>query len=270
MQSIKNHISLVVALVSILFAIQVFTIVDRSINAYKENLASNYAVIVVSQVKIANQQLKEISPLIDSISELNPDNVIKRLNTKVNTKNLELLKVSLPRFYKLKLTRFPDPHEVETLTRKILKHKSVTKIENFSNNHDNTFKLLLLFKEVILVFSVSIFLVTTLLILKELRIWQFTHNERMSIMGLFGAPVWMSSAVLFRLAIVDAIISSVIIFMIFSYLSTSGWVVEQFSNIGIEIIFFDKTMDFIMLFSVAMLLSVLLALLIVIGHKEEV
>ncbi|MBL4730750.1 MAG: cell division protein FtsX [Sulfurimonas sp.] len=269
MKSIKNHLSLVIALVSILFSLQVFIIVDRSISAYKDNLVNNYSLIVVAQVKVTDKKMKSFSPLIDTIEELNPDSVIRRLNTNINNKNLELLKITLPKFYKLKLTRFPTSDEVDNLTKRILRHQSVTKVENFSNNHDNTFKLLLLFKDVITVFSISMFVVTILLILKELRIWQFLHNERMSIMGLFGAPVWLSSAVLFRLAIVDAIIASIITFILFSYLSTSFWVKEQFNTIGIDIVIFDSMMDFILLFVVAISLSIVLALLIVIGHKEE-
>ena len=270
MKSIKNHFSLVVALVSILFAIQVFIIVDRSINAYKENLASNYSVIMVTQVSIDNEKIKAISSLISSVSILSPENVIKRLDTKMDKKNLELLKLSLPKFYKLKLTHFPSPTEIKKLTKKLLAYQSVTKVENFSSNHDSTFKLLLLFKDVISVFSLSIFIVTILLILKELRIWQFMHNERMNIMGLFGAPIWLSSAVLFRLSIVDAVIASIITFLLFSYVDSSTWISEQFANVGIEVVVFDKVEDFSILFGIAMLLSFLLASLIVLGHKEEV
>jgi len=270
MQSIKNHLSLIIALVSILFSIQVFTIVDRSIDAYKEKLASNYSVVIVSQVKMEADKVKALSPLISEISQLSPDGVIKRLNAKMENKNIELLKVTLPKFYKLKLKHFPTPDEIENLTSKLLKQKSITKVENFSYNHDTTYRLLLLFKDVISVFSISILIVTTLLILKELRIWQFMHNERMNIMGLFGSPIWLSSAVLFRLAIVDAIISSIIIFIMFSYLSVDEWIAQQFDNIGISIVLFDKVEDFLILSGVSIVLSTLLAILIVVGHKEEV
>jgi len=270
MNSIKNHLSLVIALVSILFSIQVFIIVDRSISAYKDNLASSYSIVVVTQVSMANEKIKLLSPSIDTVTELSPDRVIKRLNTTMDKRNMELLKVALPKFYKLKLTHFPKPNEIESLTKKLLQHKSVTKVENFSHNHDNTYKLLLLFKEVISVFAIAIFVVTTLLILKELRIWQFMHNERMSIMGLFGAPIWLSSAVLFRLSIVDAVIASIVTFILFTYLASSQWIALQFESIGINVVVFDNIGDFLILFGVAMTLSVLLASLIVIGHKEEV
>ena len=113
-------------------------------------------------------------------------------------------------------------------------------------------------------------MVTTLLIFKELRIWQFKHSERMNIMGLFGAPVWLRSAVLFRLAIVDAIIASILAFGLFVYISSSLWVQEQFSNIGISVVIYDITNDSILLFTAAMTISILLASFIVLGHKEEV
>ncbi len=270
MKSIKNHLSLVVALVSILFSIQVFTIVDRSISAYKENLVGNYSVVVVTQVKITQEKIKSINPLIAEAIELSPDHVIKRLNTKMDKRNLELLKVALPKFYRLKLTHFPKPDDLNNLTANLLKNKSITKVENFSHNYDNTYKLLLLFKDVISIFSIVIFIVTILLILKELRIWQYMHNERMSIMGLFGSPIWLSSAVLFRLAIVDAIISSILTFILFTYISSSAWILKQFENIGINVIVFDPIEDFSILFAIAIFLSILLASLIVIGHKEEV
>ena len=270
MKSVKNHLSLVIALLSILFAMQIFVIVDRSIDAYKENLSINYSVIVVSQKKLDSKTLQGINNIIAKVSELSPDSVIKRLNTGMNSKNVELLKLSLPKFYKLSLAHYPSPKEVKNLTSDLLKNKSITKVEDFSFNHDTTYKLLVLFKSVVMVFAVVVFVVTILLIFKELRIWQYKHSERMSIMGLFGAAVWLRSAVLFRLAIVDALIASVLAFGAFTYISTSSWVLQQFQNIGINIVIFDSVNDFLTLLGVAISLSILLATLIVMGHKEEV
>ena len=270
MQSIKNHLSLVIALTSILFSIQIFFIVDRSINSYKEKLTSSYSMVVVSQKGIESSDFLAIDPLIGSSLELTPDSVIERLNAGMSTKNIELLKLSLPKFYKIQLKRYPTPSEIKKLTKEILDYPSVTKVEDFAYNHDKIYKLLLLFKDVVAIFAVSILVVTSLLIIKELRIWQFNHSERMNIMGLFGAPTWLRSAVLFRLAIVDALISSFFTFVLFVYMSTNAWVLQQFDNIGISIVIFDKINDFMLLFSVAIFLSVLLAVLIVLGHKEEV
>ena len=269
MKSFKNHLSLVVALVSILFSVQIFIIVDRSIDAYKENLSNNYSIIIVSKKTLKNEAIFGINDMISGSSELSADNVIKRLNSGINKKNIELLKLTLPKFYKLSLTHYPSPLEIKNLRKDLLKNKSIIKIEDFSHNHDTTYKLLLLFKNVVSLFSVVVFIVTTLLIFKELRIWQFKHSERMNIMGLFGAPVWLSSAVLFRLAIVDAIIASFIAFALFVYISASEWVKVQFSYIDINIVIYDVVDDSALLFGVAIVLSILLASLIVLGHKEE-
>jgi len=249
MKSLRNHLSLVVALLIILFSLQTFIIVDRSINAYKDNLSNNYSLVVVSQ-KILNANFI-----------INQHKLIK---------NIDLLKLSLPKFYKLILLQYPSPDEVNNLTKSLLRDTSVIKVETFSKSHDTTYKLLLLFKTVISVFAFSVGIVTILLISKELKIWQFKHTERMSIMGLFGAPTWLSSAVLFRLAFVDALIASVFAFVIFSYVASSVWVEEQLENIGITVVVFDPIMDFGIMLGLALLLSTLLATLIVISHKEEV
>ena len=270
MKSFKNHLSLIIALVSILFSIQVFNIVDRSINAYKEKLTKNYSLVIVSQNKLLPKELKAQVPNIADVIELSPEHVIKKLNTKISKNNMELLKATLPRFYKLKLNEYPSPQEIEKIRKELLKIKSITKVESFSSTHDTIYNLLLLFKTVISVLAFAILIVTILLIFKELRIWQFKHNERMSIMSLFGAPTWLRSAVLFRLAIVDALIASAITFVLFSYIASSSWVHEQLQTIGIQIVVFDKVDDSLSALAISVLLSIFLAAFIVLGHKEEV
>ena len=270
MKSIKNHFSLVIALLSILFSMQIFIVVDRSIDAYKQNLANQYSVIAVSQKSISNEDLMSFDALISEVEELEPDGVIKRLNKTMDVKNIELLKVTLPKFYKLHLKRFPTPQEVQTLTKNLLANNGITKVEDFSSNHDATYKMLLLFKNVISIFAITIIVVTTLLIFKELRIWQYQHSERMSIMGLFGAPVWLRSAVLFRLAITDAIVATFIVFILFTYLSQDSYILAKLLDIGVSVVIFDQINDSLVLLFTAISLSVFLASMIVLGHKEEV
>jgi len=270
MKSFRNHLSLVVALLSILFSLQTFIIVDRSINAYKENLAQNYSLVIVSLKKLQEKNILKKSDLIVSLEPLSPDSVIKKLNAGIDKNSIAILKLSLPKFYKLKLKTYPSPSEIDKITKSLLKNSSIIKVESFSKTHDTTYKLLLLFKTVITVLAFSIGIVTILLVSKEMKIWQLKHNERMSIMGLFGAPTWLSSAVLFRLAIVDALISTIMVFVIFIYISSTSWISEQLSSIGIDIVIFDAIKDTLVMFSLAMALSILLATFIVLSHKEEV
>jgi len=270
MKSIKNHLSLVIALVSILFSIQILVIAERSIDTYKDKLANDYSIVVVSQKALQSSKILEEFSIIEKIVPLSPDGVIKRLDTGMSRKNIELLKLTLPKFYNIKLKYYPSSSEIKVLTEKLLRKSSITKVENYSNSHDSTYKLLLLFKRVITIFSVSMLVVTMLLIVKELRIWQFKHNERMNIMGLFGAPIWMRSAILFRLSIVDALIASLISFILFTFIASDSWVNEQFDYIGIKVTIFDPIYDLLILTTISIVVSIVLASLIVLGHKEEV
>ena len=270
MKSIRNHLSLVVALLSILFSIQIFMVVDRSIEAYNKNLASNYSIIIVSQKTLSDADILKINKTITSSEELSPDDVIKRLNSGIKSKNIELLKLTLPKFYKLILSHYPSTEEVKKLTNDLLKNSSIIKVENFSYSHDSTYKLLLLFKYVVSIFAIVVLVVTLLLIFKELKIWQYKHNERMNIMGLFGAALWLRSMVLFRLAVVDALLASTISLGVFLYLSNSWWVLDQFKNIGIEVVVFNPLEDSLIMLGVSVSISIILASLIVFGHKEEV
>ena len=270
MKSFKNHLSLVIALLSILFSYQIFTVVERSINTYKENLAKNYSLVIVSQRKLTPEDIKSKIPLVTTVDALSAEKVVKKLNAGISKRNTELLMMTLPKFYKLKFKYYPSPDELKTITKKLLAIKGISKVETFENTHHTTYRLLLLFKTVVSVFSACVLVITILLIFKELRIWQFQHNERMSIMGLFGAPTWLRSAVLFRLAIVDALIASALAFVLFIYISSNEWVQEQFSNIGISVVVFDTGYDFLIMLAISLFISLLLATLIVLGHKEEV
>ena len=269
-KSFKNHLSLVIALVSILFSVQVFTIVERSIDAYKENLAKNYSLMIVSQKKLKQEEIIKKISQATTLEEIQPDSVIQKLNNGISKKNMELLKVTLPKFYKLHVRTYPSPEELAQITQTLLAMKYVSKVETFENTHNDTYRLLVLFKTVVSVFALCVLVVTVLLIFKELKIWQFQHNERMSIMALFGAPVWLRSAVLFRLAIVDAIIASVIAFVGFSTIASDVWIQEQFSTMGIKVEVFDTLHDFLVMFGISMGVALLLAFFIVVSHKEEV
>jgi len=116
----------------------------------------------------------------------------------------------------------------------------------------------------------AILAVTMLLIIKEMRIWQFQHRERMSIMALFGAPVWLRSAVLFRLAIVDALIATLLAIGTFFAVEYFGWARLPLSVINVHMPLFNALLDAPLLLGVALSLSIILASMIVMGHKEEV
>ncbi len=269
MKSLKNHISLIIALFTVLFAVQIYVAVDRTIAAYEERLKNDYSIIVVSNKTLKPEEFKALDALIERSEPIATDQVLERLKGEMSKKNLELLKVTLPKFYRLYLSRFPTPYEIETLQKRLQKHSAIERVEGYAQTHDTVYKLMLLFKDVVQIFSIAIAAVTSLLILKEMRLWQFQHAERMSIMALFGAPVWLRSAVLFRLAIVDAIIATMFVCLAFFIIDQYGWMDQLLRTVGITIQLFDFVDDAIRSLAIALGVSIVLTLTIVIGHTEE-
>ena len=270
MKSLKNHLSLIIALLTILLTLQIFLSVEKAITAYEADLSENYSIIVISDQNISAKQLTQISPAIINSEEISAQQIVQRLQKEMKSKMIDLHKIILPHFYRIHLDHFPTPAEVDTLSQKLSSQPYIKRVENFSHNHSTIYKLLLLFKWVTMILAVSIFAVTTLLIIKEMHLWQFQHHDRMNIMALFGAPVWLRSAVLFRLAIVDAIIATLITSAIFITAYHYRWAQDQLSAINVHIELFNPFYDSLQLLGVALSLSVLLASLIVMGHKEEV
>lgn len=270
MKSLKNHFSLIAALFTILFTLQVYQILERSISSYEESLRSNYAMIVIATSALEESSLQSRFDIIRSVEEISPEKVIKRLEKEMDKTSLGLLRASLPKFYRLSLEHYPQPEEVDILSSQLENMKQIKRVENFSQTHDQIYKLLVLYKGVTQIFAFAIFVVTLLLIVKEMRIWQFQHEERMNIMALFGAPIMLRSAVLFRLAIIDAIIAATMILIVFSLIIKSGWTEPYFNDIGIHVTLFNYAKDTFLHFTLALSLSMILALMLVINHREEV
>jgi cell division transport system permease protein len=270
MKSFKNHLSLITALFSILFTIQIFIVVERAIDSYEQELSKNYSVIVIAKHSVKEKTFLSAHPIISDSELISVDEVLQRLTTNMKQKNIDLLKVTLPKFYRIHLKNYPSPTQIKKLNAALLKIASVTKVESFSQTHDTLYNLLILFKYVVSILAVAVFTVTSLLILKEMRIWQFQHMERMNIMALFGAPVWLRSAVLFRLSIVDAIVASILVIGTFFALNKQEWIHEQLHNVNISIDIFVPLSDGLILFQVALAVSIILASMIIMGHKEEV
>jgi len=270
MKSFKNHLSLITALFSILFTIQIFVAVDRAIVSYEEELSKNYSIIVIASRSIKEDKFKAAHPIILKSESVLVDDVLKRLTSDMKQKNIDLLKITLPKFYRISLKNYPSPTQIKSLNKALVKVLYVTKVESFSQSHDTLYNLLILMKYVVLILAIAVFTVTSLLILKEMRIWQFQHMERMNIMALFGAPVWMRSAVLFRLAIVDAIIASFLVIGTFFALDNEEWIHDKLHSVNINIDIFVPLSDGAILLQVALAVSILLATMIIMGHKEEV
>ena len=263
MKSLKSHLSLTVALFAILFTVQIFVIVLRLIDSYEDKLKDAYAVVIISHAKLENPMLTSAVSGQFELTLLSNEEILQELSGDLDKKQITLLKATLPFFYELKLDHFPLPQEITQMESKLLNVDGIKEIESFANRHDQVFKLLLLIKSVVNIFAAIIIVIAALLILKEMRLWQLNHQDRMHIMALFGAPVWLRSAVLFRFALFDAVFASVIVVILFIFLENTASVEALFSSIGVSAALINPLPEAFILLGVALVTSVTLALTLV-------
>ncbi len=260
MRSLRSHLSLTVALFAILFTVQIFALVIRLIDGYENKLKESYAMVLTSHVELDKQLLTSSVKGDFTLTLLSNEEILEELSSDLDKKQITLLKATLPFFYELRLDHFPQPAEISAMEAKLLNVEGIKEIESFANRHDQVFKLLLLIKSIVDAFALIIIVIALLVILKEMRLWQLNHSDRMHIMALFGAPVWLRSAVLFRFALLDTIFSTLIVVGIFIFLENTQVVRDLFESIGVTVALINPIPEIFILFGVALISSMSLAL----------
>ena len=264
MKSLKSHISLTIALFAILFTVQLFTVVVRLIDGYEERLRSTYAMVIISHAVLDEAVIKNKISSATALTVLSSEEILAELSSDLSEKQITLLKATLPNFYELTLNHFPSPEALEKIRRTLLKTEGIFQVESFANRHDQVYRLLLLIRTMVNLFGALVIIIAALLIHKEMRLWQFNHYDRMHIMALFGAPVWLRSAVLFKFALMDAFFATLITVAFFFFIQDQARLVEFFQAIGVQPVVLYPLQEGLLLFGIALATALGLALTLVV------
>lgn len=222
-----------------LFCFQFTHVIKSIVNDYTTKIVNDYAIVVVSSAELKEEELKKQIPEIESILEVSSKKILDRLKNDMSSKNLALLQVALPKFYSLKLESIPNKKRVEAIKQKLMGINTITRIETFAKTHEKMFKMLQLLQAMIYIFAFFVGFVSILLILKQIRIWVYEHNRRMSIMTLFGASFFMKSAMLYRMTLVDSLFSSILVCALYTIAPKLAIVKEFAAELDIVIPEFD-------------------------------
>lgn len=256
MKSLKNHISLIIPLFAILFAVEFYFIINAVIKNYENNLSKDYTIVIVANKKFSLQEIKVHIPNISQLQELNSSLVIKRLEKNGIKINYEELKNFLPKFYKAYLNIFPSTEKLKDIRNKLIKIDGIKRVETFTKVHEKIYHFLLFLKNISKLFLLIIFVISVMLVFKQIEIWNLEHSERMYIMALFGAPLWMRNAILIKLSFIDTLISTFLVYLLYSYIVSSGYLTKL---LGIEDIGFtlsDLFKDTFLLFVLGLAISI--------------
>jgi cell division transport system permease protein len=237
------------------------------VKEYEEDINSGYSIIIATLKEPSLQEIKSEIALLKEIEEINPDVFLKKIEDNFSAANMALLKVTMPKFFRIKLERFPDTQELQDIEKTLKSKDSIKRVETYSQNHQEIHSLLVIIKKLAVVSTVLIFVISTLLVVKQIEVWRFEHSERMEIMTLFGAPYWMRSASLFKLAIIDSFIATVIVAGVFFYVSMDSSIAEILGFLSLNIPF-DPIKDIAMQFALALGVSFGSVLFVIMRQKE--
>ncbi len=269
MRSIRHHLALVLPLFAILFSIEYLLVFDRITDNYEKRLKENYSVILVADKSVKLSDISHSDTLIESVEPVDTETVLKRIKGSMNEESLEKIKEVMPLFISVKLRRYAESGRMERLKRELLSIKGVRDVHIFEKVHDRLYAMLLFMKTNFYLFGLFLGVISFLLMVKQMTIWQFEHKERMQIMALFGAPVWLRSGVLFRLAIVDAFLALAAVVAAMIYLVIDSKVESIVKSMGADpslLLHFD---DLAVLAAASFSIALFAAAWVVIRFKEE-
>ncbi|PAF53937.1 cell division protein FtsX [Helicobacter sp. 13S00482-2] len=268
MNMLKRHLSLIVPLLALLFSLQSIVLVNRAISIKEDKLSQSYSILLATGQKFSFDFIARNIKEAKSLSLINPDFLLDRLKQNMNDNNLLSIKKSLPFFYSLKLSNFPTQNRLEEINNILLKIPGITKVEAFSKTHNQVYKLLFLIETSVWVFGILLTFLSVLLMIRQIQIWRFEHSERMEIMGFLGAPFWIRNGVLFELAIIDSIITSIFITLGVLYLSYQSVFKEIANALEIQGNIFNFGGDFLMLLLVAIGVSFFSVLVVILSQRK--
>jgi len=269
MKQIKNHLSFIIPLFVLLFAIQFSTMLDRGISKYEAHLTGEYTIVVVSKLPLNQKNIQKIVPSVKMVQEIQKDKYIEKLKSDISKADLVYLRANLPKFYTLKLSSLPNSKELKIIATKLGDIKGITKVETFKKTFNKFHQFLKMSKMASIFFTIFIFVISFMLIVKQMEIWSLEHNKRMYIMGLFGAPFWMKSASLYKSVIIDALIAAVLVAIAFLILPNIANLESIKNDLGIDLSNFSFFGDLLKLISIALLISIVSVTTIILKQKNS-
>lgn len=268
MNFIKMHLSLIYPLVMLLFSFESAVLVHRAVAEHEKKLSQDYSIIIASKQPLTQELLQNKIRYLQEIQLINPQTILKNLEHTISPQNLAFLKSELPLFYSLRLTIFPNQAQLKKISDVLMSIEGVEKVELFAKTHSKVYRLLLLLKKSILFFGALLGILSILLMVKQVEIWHLQHSKRMEIMSYLGAPSWMKNKVLFKLALVDSVLSSIFVIVGIFYILRSEEFLSILTSLEINNALFSPFADFVSLLLISVSISILSAVLVIVRQRD--
>lgn len=194
MRFLKQLFSFTLIILALLISFVIYSIVGKLQDAYLKKIANEYAMFIVSATPISPNNLEKVAGIkIVKVTNVSKTQIIDTYRSKISPNSLRLLEEKLPYFYEIYLEKFPTSNEIIKIKNEFFKSPNIKKVEAFSQNHDQITSLLSFSNNITQWLFYLILFLSILILINQIKIWFFEHNERLFIMHLHGASLLYSS-----------------------------------------------------------------------------
>ncbi len=225
----------ILPLMAILLGIEFYLVFDRTTNSYEKGLKEGYTMFVVSKKPMTLSAFKALNTHIESFEAIKRKDVVSDIVKGISKNNEKAILKALPFFYNVGLDAYVNTVELDKIKADLEANANIERVETFGNSYRSAYKLFAFIKFTLKLFIGFMGIVSLFLIIKQMEIWKYAHKQRMQVMEIFGAPLMLRSGVLFKVAVTDAIVATLITAMIFLYIKFE-WAAKS----GIDIIVKNK------------------------------
>jgi cell division transport system permease protein len=255
-------------MLAILLGVEFFLVFDRTTDSYETRLKENYSMFVVTKKPMELKDFQRLNPHIDKVVEVDKERLATQISKGISQSNSKEILKALPYFYNIKLDRFMSVSELDGVRDDLESSDQIRRVETFGSSYTNSYRLFSFIQFILKVFLGFLGVVSFFLIIKQMEIWKYVHKERMQVMEIFGASLMLRSGVLFRAAILDAILSTVLTSAAFLALKYY-WAPR--SHIGILIqkqnLLFQSS-DFLILLGISLSIVILSVYVVVFSNRD--
>ena len=217
MKFIKNHLMFILPLMAILLGIEFYLVFERTTNTYEKGLKEGYSMLAVTKKPMDLSKFQTLNEHISTAEKIKRESIVSEVAKGVSQSSSKEILAALPYFYNLGLDSYLHTSGLEKIKKDLEADANIRKVETFGSSYHSSYRLFSFIKLILKVFIVFMAVVSLFLIIKQMEIWKYAHKERMQVMEIFGAPLMLRSGVLFRVAFVDAIFSTILVSTIFFY-----------------------------------------------------
>lgn len=268
MKFVKYHLTFIFPMMAILLGVEFFLVFDRTTDSYEQGLKEGYSMFVVANKPLELEDFQSLNKHISQREEIDKEVLAEQISKGVSQSNSQEILKALPYFYNLKLDSYLHSGALKNIKEDLEESQLIKRVETFGNSHTDSYKLFSFIKFALKAFIGFMGLVSLFLIVKQMEIWKYAHKERMQVMEIFGASLMLRSGVLFRVAMIDAVISTFLTSGIFLALKYQ-WAKESRIDILMQkqnLLF--QSNDFLILLAASLTIVIVSVYFVVFSNKE--